>query len=88
MSQDNTKGKITIYEGIGKTSKKPFTALRLDVGRWSKLYFVQSDIELEYLKSKLDVYEPVTKKIDVKQESETSKTLLDDDDELLGGYLD
>lgn len=48
-------GKITIYEGIGKTSKKPFTALKLDITpTLSKLYFLESRFEMdhavEYLK--------------------------------------
>lgn len=40
---------ITLYEGIGKTSKKPYHALKLTVGEWTKLYFVDSQFELAYL---------------------------------------
>ena len=42
-------GKITLYEGIGKTSKKPFKALKLDITpTLSKLYFLDSRFEMDH----------------------------------------
>ena len=46
-------GKITLKEGIGKNSGKPFVALKLEVGKWSKLHFptqFEKDYLVEYLK--------------------------------------
>ena len=41
-------GKITLYEGIGKVSKKPFKALKLDIAPGlSKLYFLDSRYEMD-----------------------------------------
>jgi len=42
-------GTITLYEGIGKTSNKPFKALKLEVGTWTKLYFLDSRFEMDYI---------------------------------------
>ena len=42
-------GKITIYEGVGKTSKKPFKALKLEITpTLSKLYFLESRFEMDH----------------------------------------
>lgn len=46
-------GTITLYEGKGKESGKPFTALMLTVGEWTKLYFVDSRFEMDYIKKYL-----------------------------------
>jgi len=62
------QGTITLYEGVGKTSKKPFTALMLTVGTWSKLYFVDSQFEMDYIKNQL-------------KEVETKPTTDPDDDD-------
>lgn len=43
------KGTITLYEGISKKDKKPFTALKLTVGDWSKLHFLDSKFEMDYI---------------------------------------
>lgn len=39
---------FTLQQGTGKTSGKPYTALKLSVGKWSTLHF-PSTFELEYL---------------------------------------
>lgn len=46
-------GKITLFEGTGKASQKPFTAIKLEVGTWNVLYFPKSNFEMEYIKSQL-----------------------------------
>lgn len=43
-------GTITLYEGVSKANNKPFTALKLTVGEWDQLYFVNSKFELDYIK--------------------------------------
>lgn len=53
---------ITIYEGIGSKSGKPFTAIRVQVGKWDSLMFPQGKLDMDYLKNNLDVYvKPNTK---------------------------
>ena len=42
-------GTITLIEGVGKTSKKPYKALQLKVGKWQKMYFVESQFEMDYI---------------------------------------
>jgi len=42
-------GKVTLYEGVAKASKKPFTALRIEVGSFTKLYFDLTPFEKEYV---------------------------------------
>lgn len=54
---------VTIYEGIGKDSKKPFKALRVEVGKFSKLYFLD-EINMLYLESKLEKYSPRTPSVE------------------------
>lgn len=56
------QGTITLYEGIGKESKKPYSALKLEVGKWTKLYFVDSQFEMDYIKKYLN-QEPKEKSI-------------------------
>lgn len=46
-------GTITLKKGIGKDSGKPYRALVLTVGDWSKIYFVDSRFELDYLEKYL-----------------------------------
>jgi len=41
-------GQITLEQGIGKNSGKPFTALKLKAGKWSTLHF-PTQFEKEYL---------------------------------------
>lgn len=67
------KGEITLYEGVGKASKKPFTALKLTVGTWSKLYFVDSQFEMDYIKKYLSENPSV-------EEATKGKSILDDVD--------
>lgn len=66
-------GTITLYEGVGKTSKKPFTALKLEVGDWSALYFPNSKIDLGYLKEYLkeDTTSQIDDTIDLDKETPT-----------------
>lgn len=47
-------GKITYITGIGKISKKPFAGLKLEVGEWTKLYFVDSQFEMKYIEKYLN----------------------------------
>jgi len=42
-------GTITLIEGVGKTSKKPYKALQLKIGKWQKMYFVESQFEMDYI---------------------------------------
>jgi len=42
-------GTITLIEGVGKKSNKPYKALRLKAGKWQKMYFVESEFEMEYI---------------------------------------
>lgn len=42
-------GTIKLIEGVGKTSKKPYKALELEVGKWRKMYFVESTFEMDYI---------------------------------------
>lgn len=52
MAQEKREiGTIYITEGIGKNSNKPYTALILEAGTWSKLYFPESRFEMDYIKS-------------------------------------
>jgi len=46
-------GTITLIEGVGKTSKKPYKALQLKVGKWQKMYFVDSQFEMDYIVDQL-----------------------------------
>lgn len=64
------EGKITLYEGTGKASGKPFTALKLEVGDWSKLYFPESRYEMDAIKKMLS--EPETPE-EVKNRAKNSK---------------
>ena len=67
-------GKITLYEGVGKTSKKPFKALKLEVGTWSKLYFLDSRFEMDYIEKHLT--EPETpEEINAKAKNNGGTTL-------------
>ena len=66
------EGKITLYEGVGKDSKKPFTALKLEVGDWNVLYFPKSRFEMEHLKKYLQ--EPETpEEVNEKAKTKTDK---------------
>lgn len=47
------EGIIKLYEGKGKKSGKSFTALQLVIGDWTKLYFVDSKFEMEYIRKYL-----------------------------------
>lgn len=47
------EGTIKLYEGKSKKSGKPFTALQLVIGDWTKLYFVDSKFEMEYIRKYL-----------------------------------
>ena len=53
MADQNKRhiGEIYLIDGIGKESKKPYTALILEVGTWSKMYFPDSRFEMDYIKS-------------------------------------
>jgi len=42
-------GTITLIEGVSKKSNKPYKALQLKVGKWKKMYFVESEFEMEYI---------------------------------------
>jgi len=42
-------GTITLIEGVGKKSNKPYKALQLKAGKWKKMYFVESEFEMEYI---------------------------------------
>jgi len=46
-------GTITLIEGVGKTSKKPYKALQLKIGEWQQMYFVQSKFEMDYIVKQL-----------------------------------
>lgn len=65
--------KITIYEGVSKEKKIPYKALLIEVGEWSKLVFVDSKFEMEYIEKQLN---PATNTM-----VNSGKTILDDDEE-------
>lgn len=53
--------KIEIISGVGKESKKPYRALKVVVGEWSKLFFVGQEVkvlgsnfELNYIEQYLE----------------------------------
>lgn len=46
MSTENIS--LKLISGIGKTSGRPYSALKITVGKWSTLHF-PSSFELEYL---------------------------------------
>lgn len=43
---------ISIKEGTGKESGRPYTAVQVEIGKWKKLLF-PSEIEMDYIKRKL-----------------------------------
>lgn len=43
---------VTIIEGTGKESGKPYTAVQVQIGKWKRLLFL-SEIEMDYVKRKL-----------------------------------
>lgn len=69
-------GKITVYEGVGKTSQKPFKALKLEITpTLSKLYFLDSRFEMDhaiqYLEGSDEVQdEVVNNDLDLSKEDE------------------
>lgn len=71
---------VTIYEGIGKDSKKPFKALRVEVGEFSKLVFLDN-INIAYLEQHLEKYvkpEPKNKEVSVESQVDPDSTFLED----------
>jgi hypothetical protein len=40
---------LTIVSGIGKESKKPYTALMLKIGDWTQMVFTKSSFETKYI---------------------------------------
>ena len=42
-------GTITLIEGVSKKSNKPYKALQLKAGKWQKMYFVESQFEMDYI---------------------------------------
>lgn len=45
-------GQITLREGTSKAGK-PYRALNLTIGTWTKLYFVDSQFEMDYIEKYL-----------------------------------
>lgn len=45
--------KVTIYNGESRKDKKPFKAVRVEVGEWSQLIFPRSSFELSYIEQQL-----------------------------------
>lgn len=55
-------GNVEIVQGIGKESKKPYTALRVALGDWkSPLIFPKSRFEWNYISEYLGIDNPVEK---------------------------
>lgn len=65
------KGTITLYKGVGKTSGKPFTALKLEVGSWNTLYFPTSRFEMEHIEKYLEELPDTTETKNILEEDDT-----------------
>jgi len=53
MAENRTDISIKIYDGVAKESKKPYKAVLVTVGEWSKLIFTTSKFELDYIEKTL-----------------------------------
>lgn len=50
MSERTTK--VSVYNGTGKASGKPFKAIKLEIGKWSTLVF-PTEFEWDYIEKTL-----------------------------------
>lgn len=50
---DQKTYEVKIIKRLGKKSQKPYEAVMITVGRWTKLVFTDSQFELDYLRTKL-----------------------------------
>jgi hypothetical protein len=46
--QDNEVS-VQLFEGVSKKSGKPYKAIKITIGKWSKLVFPRSAFELDYI---------------------------------------
>lgn len=53
MADNQPDISIKIYEGVSKEAKKPYKAILVTVGEWSKLIFTTSKFELDYVEKTL-----------------------------------
>lgn len=65
---------VTLYEGTAKKSGEPYTAIKLEIGDWTKLVFTSSKFEMDYIKSVLS--------------KKNQAPAVDDDADVFGGFLD
>lgn len=71
-------GQVTLYKGIGKASKKPFSALRIEVGSFTKLVFL-NEVEKLYVEKYLagsDEPREIPSESNLQKEG---KTIIDDE---------
>lgn len=46
---------VTSFKGVSKKTKKPYEALKLEIGDWSTLVFPRSKFEMQYVKEQLGI---------------------------------
>lgn len=51
---ENETINIDLYHGKSKKTGKPFTCLKLNIGKWNTLVFPRSIFELDYIKQILE----------------------------------
>lgn len=62
------KNQVTLHQGVGNNSGKPYTALKINVGKWEGLHF-PTRFEKEYVEDYLNDGQPMSVSVDPKSDN-------------------